>query len=62
MPNFKEAFPDFSPEDIKYSDVDNEQLAVISYTSGTTGFSKGCDGTSQESRGQHSAMRSITCP
>lgn len=38
---FKEAFPNFSPEDIKYSDVDNEKLAVISYTSGTTGFSKG---------------------
>ncbi len=38
---FKEAFPTFSPEDIKYSDVDNEKLAVISYTSGTTGFSKG---------------------
>jgi long-chain acyl-CoA synthetase len=38
---FKEVFPNFSPEDIKYSDVDNEQLAVISYTSGTTGFSKG---------------------
>jgi len=38
---FKETFPNFSPEDIKYSDVDNEKLAVISYTSGTTGFSKG---------------------
>ncbi|MCU0367037.1 MAG: AMP-binding protein, partial [Bacteroidales bacterium] len=38
---FKEVFPNFSPEDIRYSDVDNEQLAVISYTSGTTGFSKG---------------------
>ena len=38
---FKEAFPEFSQKDIKFSDVDNEQLAVISYTSGTTGFSKG---------------------
>jgi long-chain acyl-CoA synthetase len=38
---FKEAFPDFSQKDIKFSEVDNEQLAVISYTSGTTGFSKG---------------------
>jgi len=38
---FKKAFPSFSPADIKLSGVDNEQLAVISYTSGTTGFSKG---------------------
>ncbi|MCI0522959.1 MAG: AMP-binding protein [Bacteroidales bacterium] len=38
---FRETFPDFKPEDISYSGVDNEQLAVISYTSGTTGFSKG---------------------
>lgn len=38
---FREAYPDFRPEDIRYSGVDNEQLAVISYTSGTTGFSKG---------------------
>jgi long-chain acyl-CoA synthetase len=28
-------------EDIKFSDISNDQLAVISYTSGTTGFSKG---------------------
>jgi len=38
---FKEAFPEFSQKDISFSQVDNEQLAVISYTSGTTGFSKG---------------------
>jgi len=38
---FKEAFPVFSQKDISFSAVDNEQLAVISYTSGTTGFSKG---------------------
>jgi long-chain acyl-CoA synthetase len=38
---FRDAYPEFRPEDIKFSDVDNEQLAVISYTSGTTGFSKG---------------------
>lgn len=38
---FKEAFPSFSQNDISFSAVDNEQLAVISYTSGTTGFSKG---------------------
>jgi len=38
---FIKAYPDFKPEDIKFSDIDNEKLAVISYTSGTTGFSKG---------------------
>lgn len=31
----------FSREDIKYPDVDSGSLAVINYTSGTTGFSKG---------------------
>ncbi len=30
-----------TPESIKYADISNEKLAVISYTSGTTGFSKG---------------------
>jgi len=38
---FIKAFPEFSPSDIRFSEIDNEQLAVISYTSGTTGFSKG---------------------
>jgi long-chain acyl-CoA synthetase len=38
---FRKTFPEFGPADIKFSEVDNEQLAVISYTSGTTGFSKG---------------------
>jgi len=35
------AFPDLKKEDIKFSDISNDNLAVISYTSGTTGFSKG---------------------
>lgn len=34
-------YPDLKREDIKFSDIDNDGLAVISYTSGTTGFSKG---------------------
>jgi long-chain acyl-CoA synthetase len=38
---FKKAFPEFSQRDIVFSGLDNEQLAVLSYTSGTTGFSKG---------------------
>ncbi len=31
----------FGPEECSFPDVPNEDLAVISYTSGTTGFSKG---------------------
>ena len=38
---FIKAFPDLKPEDIKFSDISNDALAVISYTGGTTGFSKG---------------------
>ena len=34
-------YPDLKQTDIKFSDVTNDKLAVISYTSGTTGFSKG---------------------
>jgi Long-chain acyl-CoA synthetases (AMP-forming) len=38
---YSNAFPELKKEDIKFSDISNDQLAVISYTSGTTGFSKG---------------------
>jgi len=38
---FSKIYPSFGKEDVKFSDVSNDQLAVISYTSGTTGFSKG---------------------
>lgn len=38
---YSKAFPELSKEDIKFSDTTNDHLAVISYTSGTTGFSKG---------------------
>ena len=31
----------FSQEDIKYADVNNSEVVLINYTSGTTGFSKG---------------------
>lgn len=31
----------YTKEDIKYADVDNSELVLINYTSGTTGFSKG---------------------
>jgi long-chain acyl-CoA synthetase len=31
----------FSKEDIRYADIDNSQVVLINYTSGTTGFSKG---------------------
>lgn len=38
---FSKAYPELKKEDVKFSDISNDNLAVISYTSGTTGFSKG---------------------
>ena len=38
---YLKAYPNLKPEDIKFSDIANDKLAVISYTGGTTGFSKG---------------------
>jgi long-chain acyl-CoA synthetase len=35
------SFPELKKEQVKFSDITNDHLAVISYTSGTTGFSKG---------------------
>lgn len=37
-----EKYPDgFTKENIKYAEVDNEEVVLLNYTSGTTGFSKG---------------------
>lgn len=38
---FSKAYPVLKQEDIIFSDITNDKLAVISYTGGTTGFSKG---------------------
>ncbi len=38
---YSKSYPSLSREDVKFSAVTNDALAVISYTSGTTGFSKG---------------------
>ncbi len=38
---FNKEYPDLKPADIHFSGVSNDKLAVISYTGGTTGFSKG---------------------
>lgn len=39
---FSEKYPNgFTPDNVKYEDVDNSELVLINYTSGTTGFSKG---------------------
>jgi Long-chain acyl-CoA synthetases (AMP-forming) len=38
---FAKNYPEVRKEDIKFSDITNDKLAVISYTGGTTGFSKG---------------------
>ena len=40
--NYRRRYPNgFTIEDIKYADVSNDALMVLSYTSGTTGYSKG---------------------
>ncbi len=39
--DYLKAYPTLTQEDVKFSDISNDSLAVISYTSGTTGFSKG---------------------
>ena len=31
----------FSADDIKYPDIPNDQMVLLNYTSGTTGYSKG---------------------
>jgi long-chain acyl-CoA synthetase len=38
---YSKSYPDLKPDGIKFSDITNDKLAVISYTGGTTGFSKG---------------------
>lgn len=38
---FLKTWPEVKTEDVKFSDISNDKLAVISYTGGTTGFSKG---------------------
>ena len=39
---FKQRYPnDFTREDVKFPEVSNEEVVLISYTSGTSGFSKG---------------------
>lgn len=39
---FRQQYPNgFRPEDIVYPEIDQDQIALINYTSGTTGFSKG---------------------
>ena len=40
--SFAEQYPNgYTPDDIQYTERSNSELAMISYTSGTTGFSKG---------------------
>ena len=40
--NYRAKYPrGFSVNDIKYPDIPNDQIALLNYTSGTTGYSKG---------------------
>lgn len=38
---FRQKYPDFSPADVSYHEEKPDEVAIINYTSGTTGFSKG---------------------
>jgi len=38
---YNSLYPVLKPEHVSFSEISNDKLAVISYTSGTTGFSKG---------------------
>ena len=38
---YSKSYPDIKREEVKFADISNDKLAVLSYTSGTTGFSKG---------------------
>lgn len=38
---FMEKYPEFQAQNINFKDISNEELVAISYTSGSTGFSKG---------------------
>jgi long-chain acyl-CoA synthetase len=39
---FYQKYPNnFTPEDINYADISDDEIRVLNYTSGTTGFSKG---------------------
>lgn len=38
---FRQKYPKFRPENIAYHEEEPDELAIINYTSGTTGFSKG---------------------
>ncbi len=40
--HYREKYPyGFMAKDIKYADVDNDEVCLLNYTSGTTGYSKG---------------------
>jgi long-chain acyl-CoA synthetase len=59
---FNEKYPDgFKPEDINYSNNSNDELAVLNYTSGTTGFSKGVMITGNNLLGNMEFAHEIIC-
>ena len=39
----------FTREDVQYTTLSNDKVMLLNYTSGTTGFSKGCDADRKQS-------------
>lgn len=57
---FGKHYPDgFRKEHIRYADVDNSEVVILSYTSGTTGFSKAVILTANNMIGNISSVRSL---
>ncbi|MDR3340231.1 MAG: AMP-binding protein [Candidatus Symbiothrix sp.] len=57
-----EKYPDgFSAKDIKYSDNSDDEIAVLNYTSGTTGFSKGVMITGNNLSGNMAFAHDVIC-